>query len=123
MLTTYNVNHRPKEESQMKNLGEMMKQVQNMQERMQEAQAKLEEAQVTGQAGGGLVTVTLNGKGAMVATNIDDSLLKPEQKEIIEDLILAAHGDARAKVEELVASNMKEVTGGLPLPPGFQMPF
>ena len=107
----------------MKDLGQMMKKVQEMQTRMQEAQAKLEEAQVTGQAGGGLVSVTLNGKGAMVSTAIDDSLMKPEEKEIVEDLIMAAHADARSKVEEMVADNMKEVTGGLPLPPGFQMPF
>lgn len=107
----------------MKDLGNMMKQVQDMQARMQDAQAKLEEAQVTGQAGGGLVTVTLNGKGTMMAMSIDDSLMKPDEKEILEDLILAAHGDARAKVEALVADNMKDVTGGLPMPPGFKMPF
>ena len=107
----------------MKDLGNMMKQVQDMQARMQEAQAKLEEAQVTGKAGGDLVTVTLNGKGAMMAMSIDDSLLKPDEKEIVEDLILAAHTDARAKVEELVSDNMKDVTGGLPIPPGLKLPF
>ena len=106
----------------MKDLGNMMKQVQDMQARMQEAQAKLEEAQVTGKAGGDLVTVTLNGKGAMMAMSIDDSLLKPDEKEIVEDLILAAHTDARAKVEELVSDNMKDVTGGLPIPPGLKLP-
>lgn len=107
----------------MKDLGKMMKQVQDMQARMQEAQAKLEEATVTGQAGGGLVAVTMNGKGTMTAMSIDDSLMKPEEKEILEDLILAAHTDARTKVEALVADNMKDVTGGLAMPPGFQMPF
>ena len=107
----------------MKDLGNMMKQVQEMQGRMQEAQAKLEESQVTGQSGGGLVTVTLNGKGAMVSVTIDDSLMKPDEKEIVEDLVLAAHTEARAKVEEMVADNMKDVTGGLPIPPGFKMPF
>ena len=107
----------------MKDLGNMMKQVQEMQGRMQEAQAKLEESQVTGQSGGGLVSVTLNGKGSMVSVTIDDSLMKPDEKEIVEDLVLAAHTEARAKVEEMVADNMKDVTGGLPIPPGFKMPF
>ena len=107
----------------MKNLGEMMKQVQNMQERMQEAQQKLEDSTVTGQSGAGMVKVTLNGKGGMVELTIDESLMKADEKEIVEDLIIAAHTDARAKVEQLVADQMKDVTGGLPLPPGFQMPF
>ena len=107
----------------MKDLGNMMKQVQEMQGRMQEAQAKLEEAEVSGQSGGGLVSVTLNGKGTMVSVTIDESLMKPDEKEIVEDLVLAAHTEARAKVEEMVADNMKDVTGGLPIPPGFKMPF
>ncbi len=107
----------------MKNLGEMMKQVQDMQARMQEAQAKLEESTVTGQSGGGLVKVTLNGKGGMVELKLDESLMKADEKEIVEDLIIAAHTDARSKVEQMVADQMKDVTGGLPLPPGFQMPF
>lgn len=107
----------------MKNLGEMMKQVQEMQSRLQQAQEKLEEMSVTGEAGGGLVSVTLNGKGAMRGVKVDPSLLNAEEGEILEDLIVAAHGEARAKMEKLAAENMKEVTGGLPLPPGFQMPF
>ncbi len=107
----------------MKDLGQMMKQVQDMQAKMQQAQARLEEAQVTGQSGGGLVTVTLNGKGTMVGMTIDDSLMKPDEREILEDLIVAAHTDARGKVEQMVADQMKDVAGGLPLPPGFQMPF
>ena len=107
----------------MKDLGNMMKQVQDMQARMQEAQAKLEEATVTGNAGGDLVSVTLNGKGSMVSVTIDESLMKPDEKEIVEDLVLAAHAEARNKVEEMVADNMKDVTGGLPIPPGFKMPF
>ena len=106
----------------MKNLGDMMKQVQQMQQRMAEAQARLEEQAVTGVAGAGMVSVTLNGKGVMTGIEIDDSMIKPEEKEIIEDLIIAAHADARAKVEKMMADQMKEVTGGLPLPPGFQMP-
>jgi len=107
----------------MKNLGEMMKQVQVMQSRMAEVQAKLDAATVTGQSGGGLVSVTLNGKGAMTALAIDVSLLKTEEKEIVEDLVIAAHGEAKRKVEAMLAEEMKSVTGGLPLPPGLQLPF
>ncbi len=106
----------------MKNLGEMMKQVQEMQGKMQEMQARLEEATVAGTSGGGLVTVELNGKGAMKSVSIDPSLLVADEKEIVEDLILAAHGDARIKVDKMMAEQMNEVTGGMPLPPGFQMP-
>ncbi len=94
-----------------------------MQSRMTEMQAKLEEATVTGQSGGGLVKVTLSGKGAMTGVVIDPSLLKPEEKDILEDLLLAAHSDAKAKSEAMMAEEMKAVTGGLPLPPGFKLPF
>jgi nucleoid-associated protein EbfC len=94
-----------------------------MQSRMAEMQAKLEQATVTGQSGGGLVKVTLSGKGAMAAIAIDASLLKPEEKEILEDLIAAAHADARNKVEAMMAQEMQSVTGGLPLPPGMKLPF
>jgi nucleoid-associated protein EbfC len=107
----------------MKNLGDMMKQVQAMQSRMADMQAKLEQATVTGQSGGGMVKVTLNGKGAMTGVVIDAALLKPEDKEIVEDLVLAAHGDAKNKVEAMMAEEMKSVTGGLPLPPGMKLPF
>lgn len=107
----------------MKNLGDMMKQVQAMQSRMADVQAKLEAATVTGQSGGGLVSVTLNGKGSMTALAVDASLLKPEEKEIVEDLIVAAHAEAKRKVEALLAEEMKSVTGGLPLPPGLKLPF
>lgn len=107
----------------MKNLGAMMKQVQEMQGRMQDMQAKLDQMAVTGQSGGGLVKVTLNGKGVLTATDIDPSLLKVEEKEILEDLLVAAHADAKGKLELLVAEEMKAVTGGLPLPSGFQLPF
>ncbi len=106
----------------MKNLGEMMKQVQEMQGKMQEMQVRLEESIVLGTSGGGLVTVELNGKGAMKGVTIDPSLLIADEKEILEDLILAAHGDARVKVDKMMAEQMNEVTGGVPLPPGFQMP-
>lgn len=107
----------------MKDLGKMMQKVQEMQARMSDAQARLDELTVTGASGGGLVSVTLNGKGLMTALKVDDSLMQPQEREILEDLILAAHNDARTKVEEMVADQMKDVTGGLPLPPGFKMPF
>ncbi len=86
-----------KDETPMKNLGDMMKQVQEMQARMQDMQAKLSQTTVTGQSGGGLVKITLNGKGTLTATEIDPSLLKTEEKEILEDLIVAAHADAKGQ--------------------------
>ena len=107
----------------MKNLGDMMKQVQAMQSKMADMQTKLEAATVTGQSGGGLVTVTLTGKGTMTALHVDTSLLKEDEKEILEDLIVAAHSDAKAKSEALMAEEMKSVTGGLALPPGMKLPF
>ena len=107
----------------MKNLGQMMKQVQEMQARMQEMQTRLEKETVTGQSGGGLVKLALNGKGALKSVMIDPSLLRVEEREILEDLIVAAHGDAKSKMENLIADQMKELTGGLPLPPGFQLPL
>jgi nucleoid-associated protein EbfC len=107
----------------MKNLNEMMKQVQEMQSKMADMQAKLEAATVTGQAGGGMVKVTMSGKGAMTALAIDPSLLKAEEKDILEDLIIAAHADAKSKSEAMMAEEMKQVTGGFPLPPGLKLPF
>jgi DNA-binding YbaB/EbfC family protein len=107
----------------MKNLGEMMKQVQAMQSRMEGVQAKLGQATVTGQSGGGLVKVTLNGKGVMTGLAIDASLLRPEEKEIVEDLIVAAYSEAKAKAEAMMSEEMKSVTGGVPLPPGLKLPF
>ncbi len=102
----------------MKSLGSMMKQMQQMQARMQQMQEELAETRVMGTAGGGMVSVTLNGKGEMQAVEIDESLLKPEEKEIVEDLLLAAFAQAKEKMEALVAEKMKEATGGLSLPPG-----
>ena len=107
----------------MKNLGQMMKQVQELQTRMQAVQEKLERMTIDGRSGGGMVGVTLNGKGTLTAISIDPSLMKEGETEILEDLIVAAHADARAKLQEAMAEEMKEVTGGLPLPPGLQMPF
>lgn len=107
----------------MKNIGEMMKQVQAMQSRMAEMQAKLEQSTVTGQSGGGMVKVTMTGKGAMTRLEIDPSLMKVDEKDILEDLIIAAHSDAKAKSEAMMAEQMKDLTGGLPLPPGLKLPF
>jgi hypothetical protein len=107
----------------MKNLGEMMKQVQAMQSRMAEAQAKLDHVSVTGQSGGGLVRVTFTGKGQMTGIVIDPTLLKADEKDILEDLIVAACNDAKVKAEAAVAEEMKQVTGGMSLPPGMKLPF
>ena len=105
----------------MKNIGELMQQVQQMQERLQRLQEELAEATVDGEAGGGLVRVTMTGKGEVRDVSIDASLLKPEEKEILEDLVVAALHQAKERMEALVAEKMKEATGGLPLPPGFSL--
>ena len=99
----------------------LMKQAAQLQSKMQALQAELEELAVEGTAGGGMVTVTLNGKGELKGVSIDPSLLKPEEKEIVEDLIAAAHADARRKIEAVVQEKMKSLTGGLPLPPGMNL--
>ncbi len=105
----------------MKDIMGMMKQVQQMQAKMQQMQEELAEMEVAGQSGGGMVSVTLNGKGDMRALKIDPSLMKADEAEIVEDLIIAAFQDARAKVETTMQDKMKEVTGGLPLPPGLKL--
>ncbi|WND03364.1 YbaB/EbfC family nucleoid-associated protein [Temperatibacter marinus] len=107
----------------MKNLSGMLKKAQEMQEKMQSMQAEMENQSVEGSSGAGLVNVTLNGKGEMKALSIDPSLFTAEEKEVVEDLILAAHADARSKVEAMQADNMKDLTGGIPMPDGFKMPF
>ena len=107
----------------MKDIMGLMKQAQAMQSRMQDMQAEMEKTLVEGHSGGGLVKVTLTAKGAMTALFEDASLLKPEEKEMVEDLVLAAHEDARKKGELLMEEKMKTVTAGLPLPPGMKLPF
>ena len=99
----------------------MMKQAAQLQSKMQEMQAQLDELTVDGSSGGGLVSVTMSAKGDLKSVHVDDSLVKPEEKEILEDLIVAAHGDARRKAEALMQEKMKELTGGLPLPPGLKL--
>jgi hypothetical protein len=107
----------------MRNLGQMMKQAQEMQQRMGEMQERLAQAEIVGSSGGGLVQVTMTGKGDVKAVKIDPSLAKPDEIEVLEDLVLAAANDARSKVEETAAEQMKEITGGLDLPGGFKLPF
>jgi len=107
----------------MKNLGQMMKQAQQMQAKMGELQEQLAAAEMTGQAGGGMVQVTMNGKGELRAVKIDPSLAVPDDIEVLEDLIMAAANDAKAKVEAHVAEEMQQLTGGLSLPPGMKLPF
>ena len=101
----------------------LMKQAQAMQAKMQELHAELERIEVEGQAGGGMVRVTLTAKGQMKALMIDDQLLKADEKVILEDLIIVAHEDARKKAERLMEEKMKGVTAGLALPPGMKLPF
>ncbi|BCX18765.1 MAG: nucleoid-associated protein [Geminicoccaceae bacterium] len=107
----------------MKNITNMLKEAQKLQQRMVEMQQRLAETEMTGQSGGGLVTVVLNGKGEMKKVKIDKSLVDPNEVEILEDLIVAATNDAKAKIEAHLAAEMQKVTGGLPLPPGMKLPF
>lgn len=101
----------------------MMKQAQQLQEKMQSLQEEIAEAEVTGTAGAGLVTVVVDGKGGLKSVKIDPSLAKPDEVEILEDLVVAAARDARSKAETLAQEKMQELTSGLPLPPGFKLPF
>jgi nucleoid-associated protein EbfC len=107
----------------MRDIFDLMKQAQAMQAKMQEMQAEMEQIEVEGQAGGGLVRITLTAKGQMKALAIDDQLLKADEKVILEDLIVVAHEDARKKAERLLEEKMKGVTAGLSLPPGMKLPF
>ena len=105
----------------MKDLMGLMKQAQQMQERAQRLQEELAQMEVAGQSGGGLVRVTLNGKGDLKGLKVDPTLMRPDETEILEDLIVAAAADAKAKVEAHMQSKMQELTGGLPLPPGMKL--
>lgn len=107
----------------MKDIMGLMKQAQAMQAKFQEAQADMERAEVEGTAGGGMVRVRLTVKGDLKGLSVDAALLKPDDKEIVEDLIVAAHADARRKAEVVMEEKMKAVTGGLALPPGMKLPF
>ncbi|WP_043342190.1 YbaB/EbfC family nucleoid-associated protein [Belnapia moabensis] len=112
----------------MKNLGNMLKQAQQMQSRMAEMQAKLDATTVDGVAGAGMVQVTLTGKGDLKRVSIDPSLMAADEREVLEDLLVAAHADAKQKVEAMMAEEMQKATAGLNLPGGglpggFKLPF
>jgi len=105
----------------MQDFSNMMKQAQELQGRMQEMQTKLDALECKGTSGAGLITVTLNGKGGMTGLDIDASLIKPDEAEILEDLIVAAHSDAKSKLDAMLQDKMKDLTGGLPIPPGMKL--
>jgi nucleoid-associated protein EbfC len=107
----------------VKNLAGLMKQASQMQAKMQEMQAKMEAMEVEGVAGAGMVTVVLSGKGEMKRLKIDPKLADPAETEMLEDLVIAAHADAKAKVEQIMAEEMQRATGGLDLPGGMKLPF
>ena len=105
----------------LKDLGGLMAQAQQMQQKIKDLQAELERQEIVGSSGAGMVKVTLNGKGETRRVEIDASLFKPDDKGVVEDLVVAAANDERAKVEEAMQEQMKQITGGLPLPPGFKL--
>ena len=107
----------------MKNLTEMLKKAQEMQSKMGDMQSGLADMTVEGEAGAGMVKVTLDGTGQMKNVSIDDSLFSTEDREVLEDLIVAAHNQAKAKVADAAAAQMKDLAGGMGLPDGFKMPF
>lgn len=107
----------------MKNLADLMKAAQSMQERMGEAQAKLDTIEVEGQAGAGMVKARMTAKGKLLRLTLDPSLMSAEDREVTEDLIVAAVNDARARAEAASQEEMGKLTAGLPLPPGLKMPF
>lgn len=107
----------------MKNIAGLMKQASQMQKKMEDMQASLEAMTIEGTAGAGMVTVTLSGKNELRSVRIDPKLADPEEMEMLQDLLVAAHADARRKIEALAAEEMQKVTGGLNLPPGLKLPF
>ena len=107
----------------MPDLDEIMKMAQNAQAELQKATDNLENVEVEGVSGGGLVKIRASAKGRIINVDIDDSLLQPSEKQMVEDLVAAAINDARAKADQAAAVEMQKITSGLPLPPGFKMPF
>ena|SRR5262245_31283986 len=99
----------------------LMKQASQLQAKMEALQSELDQIEMTGTSGGGLVSVTLSAKSELKGVAIDASLMKPEDREVVEDLLIAAHADARRKAEALLQDKMKQMTGGLPLPPGMKL--
>jgi DNA-binding YbaB/EbfC family protein len=107
----------------MKSLDDIMKMAQNVQDELAKAQANLDTIEVEGAAGGGLVKVRATAKGRILGVDIDDSLLQPSEKQMLEDLVAAALNDARAKADTASSAEMGKMTSGLSLPPGFKLPF
>lgn len=107
----------------MRDIMGMMQKAQQFQQKAQEIQAEAAETVVEGSAGAGMVIVSMTAKGDLRGVKIDPSLFKPEESEIVEDLIIAAHADAKRKGEEFLAQKMSEITAGLPIPPGMKFPF
>ena len=107
----------------MKSLDDILKMAQNVQEELGKAQANLDHIEVEGVAGGGIVKIKASAKGRIIGVSIDDSLMSIEEKPILEDLIAAALNDARAKADAASSAEMSKMTSGLPLPPGFKLPF
>jgi DNA-binding YbaB/EbfC family protein len=107
----------------VKNLAQIMKQAQEMQSKMSEMQENLVNVEITGESAAGMVSVTLNGKGGMIRLKVDPSLINPSDTEVMEDLILAAHNDARSKVDARMQEETSKMMGGIELPPGMKLPF
>ncbi len=107
----------------MPNLDDIMKMAQNAQAELERAQQNLDTIEVEGQSGGGLVKVRASAKGRIIGLSIDESLLQPSEKQMVEALVTAAFNDARAKADQAAGAEMQKITSGLPLPPGFKMPF
>lgn len=107
----------------MKDLLGLMGKAKEMQAKFEAMKEEIAGLEATGQSGGGLVKVTLSGKFDMKKLEVDPSLLKADEAEILEDLVLAAHNDAKAKVEEIMQEKTKALTAGLPIPPGMKLPF
>ena len=107
----------------MTDFNNMLKQAQELQKKMADAQKKVEELEAEGSSGGGLVKVKINGKNITTSLSIDDSLISKDEKEILEDLIVAALNDARENVQKKISEEMSSLTGGLKLPPGMKLPF
>ena len=107
----------------MNNFSDMMKKAQDMQKKMQEMQESLSNLEVEGASGGGIVKIIMNCKNEVKKIDIDPSIIKNDEKEVMEDLIIAALNDAKSKAEEKSQEEMKKLTGGLGLPPGMKMPF
>ena len=107
----------------MNNFNNMIKQAQDLQKKMAEAQEKVETLEAEGISGGGIVKVTINGKNNVISVNIDETAIDKNEKEILEDLIVAAFNDARDKIQRKIADEMSSLTGGIKLPPGMKLPF